>query len=111
MGIGCKRNAHPEGAWEWIKKDMTTKGLSPLSLKSISTIELKKEEPLIREISRQTELPLTVYATEDLQGIAVPNPSEKVFEVTSVYGVAESTALKSARNEQLFIEKQKMVPS
>lgn len=108
MGIGCKRNAHPEGAWEWIKKDMTTKGLSPLSLKSISTIELKKEEPLIREISRQTELPLTVYATEDLQGIAVPNPSEKVFEVTSVYGVAESTALKSARNEQLFIEKQKM---
>ncbi|WP_059027106.1 precorrin-4 C(11)-methyltransferase [Gabonibacter massiliensis] len=108
MGIGCKRNAHPEGTWEWIKKDMTTKGLSPLSLKSISTIELKKEEPLIREISRQTELPLTVYATEDLQGIAVPNPSEKVFEVTSVYGVAESTALKSARNEQLFIEKQKM---
>ena len=108
MGIGCKRNAHPEGAWEWIKKDMTTKGLSPLSLKSISTIELKKEEPLIREISRQTELPLTVFATEDLQGIAVPNPSEKVFEVTSVYGVAESTALKSARNEQLFIEKQKM---
>ncbi|WP_270516792.1 precorrin-4 C(11)-methyltransferase [Sanguibacteroides sp. AM78-02pH3A] len=108
MGIGCKRNAHPEGAWEWIKKDMTTKGLSPLSLKSISTIELKKEEPLIREISRQTELPLTVYATEDLQGIVVPNPSEKVFEVTSVYGVAESTALKSARNEQLLIEKQKM---
>ncbi|MCR9011434.1 precorrin-4 C(11)-methyltransferase [Gabonibacter chumensis] len=108
MGIGCKRNAHPEGAWEWIKKDMTNKGLSPLSLKSISTIELKKEEPLIREISRQTGLPLTVYATEDLRGIVVPNPSEKVFEVTSVYSVAESTALKSARNEQLLIEKQKM---
>ena len=49
----------------------------------------------------------TIYAEQELQGIEVPNPSDKVFEVTGVYGVAEATALKSAHNVRLLLEKQK----
>ena len=37
----------------------------------------------------------------------MPHPSEKVFEVTGVYSVSESAALKSAGNVSLLLEKQK----
>lgn len=108
LGMGCRKESKPDGVWEWLSKDLQNKGLSPLSLKNISTIELKKDEPLILETARQAGVPLKIYTAKELEGIEVPNPSEKVFEVASVYGVAESTALKSAGNDQLLIEKQKM---
>ena len=37
----------------------------------------------------------------------MPNPSEKAFEVTGVYGVAEGAALRSGNDGVLLIEKQK----
>ena len=48
-----------------------------------------------------------IYSAEDLKNIEVPHPSEKVFEVTGVYGVAEAAALKAAGNTCLLLEKQK----
>ncbi len=46
-----------------------------------------------------------------MEDIEVPNPSEKVEEVTSVKGVSESTAIKSAGLGTLILEKQKGVLS
>ncbi|MFA6727626.1 MAG: precorrin-4 C(11)-methyltransferase, partial [Prevotella sp.] len=82
--------------------------LSPLSIRSISTIELKKDEPLLQEL--QAHFPdsvLHIYQADELKEINIPNPSDKVFEVTGVYGVAEASAKKSAGNGPLLIEKQK----
>ena len=73
----------------------------------MSTIDLKKDEPLIHELIRDNNTELHIYTAEELQGIEVPNPSAKVLDVTSIPGVAEACALKTSGNTRLVLEKQK----
>lgn len=107
VGVGCRHQCRPDGVGAFIGGELAKRHLSPLSVKAVATIELKKDEPLVAELAEQFEADTVVYTPEALQGIEVPHPSDKVFEVTGVYGVAEATALKSAGNTALLVEKQK----
>lgn len=108
LAAGCKKGCIPTGVSAYIKKELSRKHLSPLAVRSISTIELKKDEPLIAELhSEFPDSELHIYKTEELADIEVPNPSEKVREVTGVYGVAESCAIRASGRGRLLIEKQK----
>lgn len=107
LGVGCRKNCTPEGVMENIFRTLESVNLSPLALASLSTIDLKQDEPLVHAIADKTGIPLYIYTAEELKDIEVPNPSEKVTEVTSVAGVAEACALKSASNTSLLLEKQK----
>jgi precorrin-4 C11-methyltransferase len=108
LGVGCRKSCDPQGVEEYIRQTIEEAGLSPFSLKSINTIDLKKEEPLFHSL--QSAFPWAeahVYTPEDLEGIEAPNPSEKVREVTGSQSVAEAAAIKSASNGPLALEKQK----
>lgn len=107
LGLGCRKQCIPEGIVSDICRRLGTLGLSPLSVATVATIELKKGEPLVAELARRLEAEVRIYAAEALKEIEVPNPSEKVREVTGVAGVAEAAALKSAGNTLLLLEKQK----
>ncbi|WP_099290877.1 precorrin-4 C(11)-methyltransferase [Butyricimonas sp. Marseille-P3923] len=107
LGVGCRKECNPEGVAENIFHALESARLSPLALASVSTIDLKKDEPLVHDITRKAGVSLHVYTADELKDIEVPNPSEKVTEVTSVPGVAETCALKSASNTRLLLEKQK----
>jgi len=108
LGIGCRKNCLSDGISAYIKNELLNHRVSPLSVASISTIELKKEEPLINDLKIQfPHTLLHIYSADELKGIEVPNPSERVFEATGVYGVAEASALKSAADGLLVIEKEK----
>lgn len=108
IGAGCKKDCPSDGVGAYIKKELSRRQLSPLAVKSISTIELKKDEPLIAELhSEFPDSELHIYKVEELANITVPNPSEKVREVTGVYGVAESCALRASDFGRILIEKQK----
>lgn len=107
LGVGCRKNCAPEGVMENIFRTLESVNLSPLTLASLSTIDLKQDEPLVHAIADKAGIPLYIYTAEELKDIEVPNPSEKVTEVTSVAGVAEACALKSASNTSLLLEKQK----
>ena len=108
LGIGCRRQCEPEGIPQYIAAQIEQAGFSPLSLADISTIELKKDEPLLGALSQHFGgAALHIYPASELSRIAVPNPSEKAFEVTGCYGVAESAALASAGGGPLLIEKSK----
>ncbi|MEY8591935.1 precorrin-4 C(11)-methyltransferase [Butyricimonas hominis] len=107
LGVGCRKECNPEGVAENIFHALESARLSPLALASVSTIDLKKDEPLVHDIARKAGVSLHVYTANELKDIEVPNPSEKVTEVTSVPGVAETCALKSASNTRLLLEKQK----
>jgi len=108
LGIGCRKQCDPEGISAFIELVMHENKLCPLSLASVNTIELKKNEPLMTVLHKQW--PTTeqhIYTAEELKDITVPNPSKKAFTITGIYGVAEGTALKSSENGPLLIEKQK----
>lgn len=107
LGIGCRKQCHSDGIVNDICRRLEAFGLSPLSVATVGTIELKKDEPLVAELARRLAAEVRIYPAEALQGIEVPNPSEKVYEVTGVAGVAEAAALKSADQEVLLVEKQK----
>ena len=107
LGVGCRKNCAPEGVMENIFRTLESVNLSPLALASLSTIDLKQDEPLVHAIADKAGIPLYIYTAEELKDIEVPNPSEKVTEITSVAGVAEACALKSASNTSLLLEKQK----
>ncbi|MDR0657900.1 MAG: precorrin-4 C(11)-methyltransferase [Mediterranea sp.] len=108
LGVGCRKSCNPQGVKEYIRQKTEEAGLSPFSLKSINTIDLKKEEPLF--LSLQPAFPWTevhIYTPEELEGIEAPNPSEKVREVTGSQSVAEAAAIKSASDGPVVLEKQK----
>ena len=108
LGFGCRKQCDPRGIPQFISEEMLQAGFSPMSLKSISTIDLKKDEPLLEELQKKwPKASVNIYTTDKLRDIAVPNPSQKAFEVTGCYGVSEGSALKASGQGQLLIEKQK----
>ena len=108
LGIGCRRDCNPDGVAEYIGKALVENGISPKAIKSVSTIDLKKDEPLFAELSKWHNIQSSfIYTSGQLAGIIVPNPSEKVMEVTGVPGIAESCAIKSADYGELVFEKHK----
>ncbi len=108
IGVGCRRQCKPDGIGQFIEDSLKQAALSPLAIASIGTIQLKKDEPLLTDLqSRWSSAVLNIWSKSDLEGVEVPNPSQKAFQVTGVYGVAEGAALRSSNYGVLFIEKQK----
>lgn len=108
LGVGCKKQCVPDGVAEYIEDFLKAHHLSPLSLATISTIALKKDEPLLKALQdKWPQAKVCIYSSEELSGMEIPNPSQKVYEVTGVYGVAESAACKSSGCGKWLVEKQK----
>lgn len=111
VGIGCRRDSAPEGVAEHMADVMEAHRLSPLAVRSVATIELKKDEPLFHALAQTWEAEKHVYRADELADITVPNPSQKVFDTTGVWGVSESTAQRASGFGPLVMEKQKGVLS
>ena len=108
LGIGCRKDCPPEGIPAYIAQVLEAQRLSAKSLRAVTTITLKRDEPLVKALQQHFEGTATlIWPADELQGIEVPNPSAKAFEVTGVYGVAESTAIRAAEGGPLLLEKQK----
>ncbi len=108
LGVGCKKQCNPSGVAGHIEEELKRQRLNPLSLATVSSIELKKDEPLLQALTeRWCTAKRIIYKEEELKDIEVPNPSEKAFEVTGLYGVAEASALRSSNYGPLVVEKQK----
>lgn len=108
LGFGCRRQCDPAGVPEYIDGQIRQAGYSPLSVASICTIELKKDEPLLGALlERWPQAHPEIYSAETLAAVDVPNPSEKALAATGSAGVAEAAALQSAGFGPLLLEKQK----
>ena len=107
LGVGCRKACDPQGVKEYIRQKTTAAGWSLLSLKSLSTIDLKKDEPLVHSLQSAFSWAATyIYTAKELEKIDVPHPSTKVQEVTGSPSVAEASAIKTAGGG-LVMEKQK----
>lgn len=108
LGIGCRKDCNPDGISNYIINKLKENHLSISSIRDISSIDLKKDELLLKDLQKTFKnIPVNIYTADDLKDIEVANPSQKVEEVTSVPGVSESTAINSAEGGILVLEKQK----
>lgn len=105
LGIGCQKDAPAECA-DQLCNEIKAQGYSLNMISAIATIELKQNEPMLaRLLQLMPWAEKRIYNTNDLCTIDVPNPSEKVHEVTGCYGVAEASVM--AGGNRLMVEKTK----
>lgn len=108
LGLGCRYQCAPKDIPEYICNEIRRLGYYPEAIKRVGTIDLKKDEPLLKEMLQLLNIEeADIYTSEDLAPVEIKNPSDYVFKVTGVYGVAESASRLSARMGSIVIEKQK----
>ena len=108
LGLGCRYQCAPKDIPEYICNEIRRLGYYPEAIKRIGTIDLKKDEPLLKEMLQLLNIEeADIYTSEDLAPVEIKNPSDYVFKVTGVYGVAERASRLSARMGSIVIEKQK----
>ena len=110
LGMGCRKDMQgdPTVVYEHIKDVLRDKRLYSEALADVNTIDLKKCEPVLTLLAYGVmECPFHTYTSEELKDIPVPNPSEKVLEVTESPSVSEASAIYAAHGGPLLVEKQK----
>ena len=110
LGMGCRKDMQgdPTVVYEHIKDVLRDKRLYPEALADVNTIDLKKCEPVLTLLAYGVmECPFHTYTSEELKDIPVPDPSEKVLEVSESPSVSEASAIYAAHGGPLLVEKQK----
>lgn len=106
LGIGLAHNAEPkEEIVNNLLHHLIDANIIPRAIKSIATIEEKREEPVIGIL--QTAYETHFYSAEELNKIEVPTPSEVVNKHMGTYSVSEASAILAANGGPLIMNKTK----
>ncbi|TKG93701.1 precorrin-4 C(11)-methyltransferase [Puteibacter caeruleilacunae] len=108
VGMGCKQNTPSKGLLNNFYQALDKHNIAKESIAQLVSIDIKSEEPALLLLASELNISFECFSSKELAKITVPNPSEKVFEVTGCYGVAESSALQASLNSDLLIEKVKV---
>ncbi len=110
-GIGCKRNMEAVPIEEALLSTLKKEGLSPLSLKCISTIPLKSDEPGILATCSKLGVPLKVIATEDIEKLDIQDlgiaSSDFVAKQTGVLSVSTASSYLASGKGKILVDKDK----
>jgi len=106
LGLGAQRHLPFEDFEKALKNKLIEHKLSPKSVLALATVDIKKDEEAFVALGQKWGVELSAYTGNELAQYAIPNPSDKVHEVTGSYGVAEAAAMHAAGNG-LLLEKQK----
>ena len=93
IGIGCERNTSSEFIEECINKLFIKYQLSLHSVAGLATIDLKKDEKAIINISNIKNWPIKFFRNKELLKIDIPNPSKIVFDEIGTFSVSEAASL------------------
>ena len=107
VGVGCNRGTAAEEILELVRRVFDRERLSLRSIRNLTSIEAKADEGGILEAGRQLGRPVHFYSPQELEKVAVPNPSQMVLAHMGVESVCEATALVSAQSSELIVVKQK----
>ncbi len=107
VGIGCERNTSAEFIEDCINKLLSKFELSSFSIAGLATVDIKKDEKALIDISNAKNWPIKFFKNEELHKVDVPNPSKIVFKEIGTFSVAEAASLLACGNEggHLLIEK------
>ena len=107
LGLGCQRGIPSNEFQKMLEISLKEQGISLLSVASLGTAELKKDEDAFLHLSKEWNLLLQNFTGDILAKYEVPNPSAKVEAVTGSAGVAEAAAMHLSQNN-LLVEKTKL---
>jgi cobalt-precorrin 5A hydrolase len=106
LGVGCRRGVPCSEIESMFQYVCQTRGFSPLSLGLVATVDLKADEPGLREFVAKHAMPLRCFSKEELAAVSdIPTPSERVRQKIGISGVAEPAAMLAAGTTSLVMEK------
>jgi len=95
LGIGCRRDTDPDKLREFVLGILREDGIDPARVAAVCSIDLKKDEAAILELSRYIGAPARFYTSEELLAVEGEfTESDFVKSVTSVDCVCERSALR-----------------
>lgn len=106
IGIGCRRNTPGATIQAAIAQVMMDFELTERTIAGIATLDRKSDEIGLLEYCRDRSLPLRYFSADQLNLIAVPNPSIRVVKATKTSSVAEAAAMCAAATQSLIVPKQ-----
>ncbi len=107
IGVGCRRNCSPEGVYDHITQRLSDLGWHIEAVGRLATVELKRDEAVVKELAERFGVPTAIYSAEELETVEVPNPSARVAEAVGSASVAEAAARCAADYGHLVVEKMK----
>ncbi|WP_273702687.1 cobalt-precorrin 5A hydrolase [Thermoanaerobacter sp. A7A] len=97
IGLGCKKGIAFEDLLTFVSETFKNLNLSLKSIKSIATIDIKKEEKGIHQLAEFLKVPVVFYTKEDLKKVENKFPiSDFVFHTVGVGSVARPSAYLSS---------------
>lgn len=106
LGIGLARQAGPTSqVMEAITTTLREQGIVPAAIASVSTIDAKRDEPVVKALREQ--FPVHFYTAEELAKVEVPHPSPTVMKHMGTPSVSEAAALLTSGNSYLLVPKMK----
>lgn len=107
IGMGCNRGTSAEEIEAVIRETLEELRFSIKSVKALATIELKKDEEGLLQVCQKFGWPFVWYTPEQLNSVAIEEPSETVYKFTGAYGVSEPAAKLCAGVDELVLTKKK----
>lgn len=108
LGMGCDKGVSLQDIEDLVFKTLADQGLSPKCLKAVSTVDLKAEEPGLKEFAQKQGLAIHSFTRDEINQVKdVPNPSEMAMKYIGAIGVAEPSVLLCSGAEALLVPKVK----
>jgi cobalt-precorrin 5A hydrolase len=106
-GMGCRKGTELKELEELLRRVLKENDLFQPCLKALATIEAKREEPGLVQLTQRFNLEYIVFENSAPKKVEVPNPSNKVQQLMGVESVCEATALMASQGGELVVEKTK----
>lgn len=105
LGVGCARGCPPEELARLVADLMADAELAGAAIHSVSTLDIKADEPAVIALARDLAVPLRLFTAEELEAEAgrMENPSDVVFAEVGCHGVAEGAALAQGGQEAVLL--------
>lgn len=108
VGMGCNRGTPAEEMRALLRLTLERFGLSPLSLLTLASVDLKQDEAGLLSLAESLGIPLVFFDRETLKQVsAVPTPSAMVEKHIGVKSVCEAAAILAAESGRLIVPKQR----
>ena len=106
-GIGCNRNTGFDEIKGFLMDVLARFDLSPKSLKSLASIDLKSDEPGLLALAKDLDLPVRFFTKRELNSVeTIQNPSTMVEKHIGVKSVCEAAAILGSNQGSLILPKQ-----
>ncbi|NDI35507.1 cobalt-precorrin 5A hydrolase [Chengkuizengella sediminis] len=107
LGMGCNRGTSSDEIEQVIRETLEELNFSMKSVKTICTIDLKKDEEGLLEVVDKYNWDFQIYTPSELNEIDIDQPSDTVYKYTGAYGVSEPSAIRYSGVDQLSLTKKK----